>query len=69
MACVLPMAAALFQGTVGQFMAYNALVQGLAMQPTGSGYTPVPSRPSTGRADTNATVQSGIPNGTHRSVG
>ena len=32
-----PMAAAFFQGTVGQFMAYNAFGQGQAMQPTRPG--------------------------------
>ena len=39
-----PMAAAFFQGTVGQFMAYNAFGQGQAMQPTrpGGGYAPAP---------------------------
>ena len=37
-----PMAAAFFQGTVGQFMAYNAFGQGQTMQPTrpGGGYVP-----------------------------
>jgi type IV secretion system protein VirB6 len=40
-----PMAAAFFQGTVGQFMAYNAFGQGQAMQPTrpGGGYAPAPA--------------------------
>lgn len=42
-----PMAAAFFQGTVGQFMAYNAFGQGQQMQPTrpGGGYAPVPTEP------------------------
>lgn len=42
-----PMAAAFFQGTVGQFMAYNAFGQGQAMQPTrpGGGYAPAPVEP------------------------
>lgn len=40
-----PMAAAFFQGTVGQFMAYNAFGQGQAMQPTwpSEGYAPAPA--------------------------
>ena len=40
-----PMAAAFFQGTVGQFMACNAFGQGQAMQPTwpGEGYAPAPA--------------------------
>lgn len=40
-----PMAAALFRGTVGQFMAYNAFGQGQSMQFTrpGGGYAPVPT--------------------------
>jgi type IV secretion system protein VirB6 len=39
------MAATFFQGTVGQFMAYNAFGQGQAMQPTraGGGYAPAPA--------------------------
>ena len=42
-----PMAAAFFQGTIGQFMAYNAFGQGQVMQPTrpGGGYAPVPTEP------------------------
>ena len=64
-----PMAAAFFQGAVGKFMAYNAFGQGQAVQPTGSGYAPIPSQPALGQADTRATVQAGIPNGTHRSLG
>lgn len=40
-----PMAIAFFQGTVAQFMAYNAFGQGQAMQPTrpGGGYAPAPA--------------------------
>ena len=39
-----PMAAAFFQGTIGQFMAYNAFGQGQAMQPTRpGGYVPAPT--------------------------
>ena len=38
-----PMAAAFFQGTVGQFMAYNAFGQGQAMQPAGPGGGYVPA--------------------------
>ncbi|CAN7174614.1 type IV secretion system protein [Pseudoxanthomonas sp. LjRoot143] len=43
-----PMAAAFFQGTVGQFMAYNAFGQGQAMQPTrpGGGYVPASAEPA-----------------------
>lgn len=40
-----PMAAAFFQGTVGQFMSYNAFGQGQVVQPTrpGGGYAPAPA--------------------------
>ena len=38
-----PMAATFFQGTVGQFMAYNAFGQGQAMQPAGPGGGYVPA--------------------------
>ena len=39
--------AAFFQGTIGQFMAYNAFGQGQAVQPSssGSGYQPIPNQP------------------------
>lgn len=50
-----PMVAAFFQGTVGQFMAYNAFGQGQAMQPTrpGGPYAPAPAPgPNTGAAET-----------------
>ena len=52
-----PMAAAFFQGTVGQFMAYNAFGQGQAMQPTrpGGPYAPAPvANPSVDGAIANA---------------
>jgi type IV secretion system protein VirB6 len=52
-----PMAAAFFRGAIGQFMAYNALGQGQAMQPTrpGGGYAPTQapaSSPNSGMATT-----------------
>ena len=61
-----PMAAAFFQGTVGQFMAYNAFGQGQAMQPTrpGGGYhpAPAPAEPNTSNSTpTNDPTQSRRP--------
>jgi len=61
-----PMAAASFQGTVGQFMAYNAFGQGQAMQPTrpGGGYHPAPAPaepPASNAAPINDPTQSRRP--------
>jgi type IV secretion system protein VirB6 len=66
-----PMAAAFFQGTVGQFMAYNAFGQGQAVQPnsSGSGYQPIPSQPIAPPAGSTVATPPTIPNGGYRSVG
>ena len=61
-----PMAAASFQGTVGQFMAYNAFGQRQAMQPTrpGGGYHPAPAPaepPASNAAPINDPTQSRRP--------
>ena len=65
-----PMAAAFFQGTVGQFMAYNAFGQGQAVQPSssGSGYQPIPNQPPAPPPGTTA-VAPHLPNNGYRSIG
>ena len=65
-----PMAAAFFQGTVGQFMAYNAFGQGQAVQPSssGSGYQPIPNQPPAPPPGT-TTVAPHLPNNGYRSIG
>ena len=65
-----PMAAAFFQGTVGQFMAYNAFGQGQAVQPSssGSGYQPIPTQPPAPPPGTTA-VAPHLPNNGYRSIG
>lgn len=66
-----PMAAAFFQGTVGQFMAYNAFGQGQAVQPnsSGSGYQPISTQPTATPAGSAASTQTAAPSGGHRGIG
>ena len=62
-----PMAATFFQGTVGQFMAYNAFGQGQAMQPArpGGGYVPTQAPASNPNTDMTTTG----PQGAQRNYG